>query len=34
MDVFMGTVEVKKVSQLAWTMWPDDERFIHAAKPI
>jgi hypothetical protein len=24
---------VKEVDQLAWAMWPDDERVIHVAKP-
>jgi hypothetical protein len=30
----MDTIQVaNEVNQLAWTMWPDDNHVIHAAKP-
>jgi hypothetical protein len=34
LDVLMDPVQaVKEFSQLAGSMWPDDERVVHVAKP-
>jgi hypothetical protein len=34
LDVFMNTVHmVEEVSQLAWSVWPHDERVVHVAEP-
>lgn len=33
LDVLMDTGQIaKKVNQLAWTKWPDDERVVHLVK--